>query len=188
MMGPHAVNRPSDTGDRFPTRLRLARQAGLVTASTYVAITIMCCAIVLFVASFSGCGAGTEADREATRYWDSVLTKCAGSTYFVDFNWDLLFELRGAKIATSRESPSKADRLNGVEWYAVSQLHADTIRNYDQGSGGWSAWRDVREFELFRYCIKLTKWKGNVQRTFCQSLGFPTESRMKKISCTEVPR
>lgn len=94
----------------------------------------------------------TEAERKAQEYIERTVTRCGDGDYTIARwgekfygnlvqQWALLHLKNPSPVV--KETPlTPADELNGIEWRGTLDIRAVAHRQYDEGAGRWSEWRD----------------------------------------------
>jgi hypothetical protein len=136
-----------------------------------------------------------EAEAEAQRYWNTVLSKC-GQSYAAKS-----YELLGPRITqwtnvtfhVKPEMTSEAERLNApdVQWRGVAEARGTSRR--DEAGLGWSQWVSVEDrgrIYQVAWRARLTKSTGawTVSGQVPPLSGGPEQSvRVEKVSCNDLP-
>jgi hypothetical protein len=118
---------------------------------------------LLFAFSLLSCTSALdrEAKEEATKYWNSLVTKCDNSFYIGDNTKKIhhlydnddyrLAELKGISTEIMSTPLSEADKLNGVEWKGTTHLRVKSARFVMSGDPPWTEWFDTdNKMEFFR--------------------------------------
>jgi len=118
-------------------------KATLVAVSIVVlAGFVTSCRTKLSPAGASKSGIDAEAQQEAEKYWESLLTKCGGIIYGKDNRRavDQIYEFRDTSIKIKPRVLSDADKMNGVQWSGDTDFDSKTSRVLIGGK--WGPWRD----------------------------------------------
>jgi hypothetical protein len=91
-------------------------------------------------------------DVAARAYWDKVVATCGGATYLYDvyngvYDSPRLDELKGSvSYRIEMDPPTPAERLNGMEWRAITSIRSTVWRTrYPRSTGKdgrWEPWGD----------------------------------------------
>jgi hypothetical protein len=130
-----------------------------------------------------------EAKKEFVKYLDRYTTPCGPSrvvekTNGMDGNG--IFEYRNPSITVIRvERVSEADKLNGVEWYALLDMNYSGYRRYFEGQ--WTEWQNnPRTAEWNFQVVKRTNgW--TVDDHLKPDPQFSNQKVYSKIDCSRIP-
>jgi hypothetical protein len=139
-----------------------------------------------------------EANSVAKKLWDSILTKCGGS-YFYLSEEQKLDEMRGISFEVRPWKLSAADRANGTKWYGAALIGHTLSRRYDNDEHEWGrfwdgqstkeiSWNDTTTSgapEVIYMTKKNGKWSFSVN-SFLGSRPFDP-SQIHKPACSDVP-
>lgn len=134
-------------------------------------------------------GPASEAKKEAEKYWNSVLTKYGDSYYGIRIDPSLpegvLYQFKEPQITFKEQRVSDADRLNGLEYAAISTVTYKAYRkNWRRQWQAWGGAGMVGGVNAFlNEDVKKLKGKWFV--------GLNPEHPPKhwqKINCSEVPQ
>jgi hypothetical protein len=120
--------------------------------------------------------AGDEPAGAAGAYWQRVSAACQGGTFLHYGLNDTLWELKGATMHVDVDHLTEADRLNGLEWRAVSWLAPTAARDHGGDGPSWSPWTSGS-----RFYVHIERSGG--QTTFN---GRSLNDAMPAPSCREV--
>jgi hypothetical protein len=125
-------------------------------------------------------GIDAEAQREAERYWNSLLTKCGGTTYGKDNRQavDQIYEFRDLSIKTKPRKLTDADKQNGIEWTGDANLESKTSRVLTGDK--WGAWR---EGSIWLNSETMQKTNGQWKFGVVEGARAP----LRTFDCSELP-
>jgi hypothetical protein len=131
----------------------------------------------------------SEARQEAEKYWDSALTKCGDSYYGIRIGEGApegaLYQFKEPQINFKEQNVPDAERLNGLEYAAISTVTYKAFRQNWRGK--WDAWRQPWTFGGVSTALSQRVEKRGGK----WSIGINPERPPKhwqKISCSEVPQ
>ena len=121
-----------------------------------------------------------EAQTEAEKYWNSLLTKCGGTTYGKDNREavDQIYEFRDLSIRIKPRKLSDANKQNGIEWSGDAYLESKTSRIL--GTDSWGPWK---EGSIWLNSQKMEKANGQWKIGMIESSKPP----LRTFDCSELP-
>ena len=125
-------------------------------------------------------GIDAEAQAEAEKYWNSLLTRCAGATYGQDNRQavDQIYEFREVSIRTKPRKLTDADKQNGIEWSGDANLESKTSRILTGDK--WGPWR---EGSIWLNSEKMEKVNGQWKFGVTEDARTP----LRTFDCSKLP-
>ena len=157
------------------------RKTVLVATLAVLLITLVSgCTGKLTPGGISKTGIDVEAQSEAERYWNSLLTKCGGTTYAKDNRQavDQIYEFRDLSIRTKPRKLTDADKQNGIEWTGDANLESKTSRVLTGDK--WGPWR---EGSIWLNSEKMQKTNGQWKFGVSEDARSP----LRAFDCSELP-
>lgn len=131
----------------------------------------------------------SEANQEAEKYWNSVMSKCGDSYYGIrkegNFSEGTLYQFKEPQITFKEQKVSDAERLNGLEYAGTTTVTYKAFRTNWRGQ--WSDWRQPWTFGGVSADLNedVRKQSG---KWFIGNNPEQPPQRWQKIDCSEVPQ
>lgn len=138
------------------------------------------CAGKLVPGGVSNPAISAEAQTEAEKYWNSLLTKCGGTTYGRENRQpvDLIYEFRDLSIRIKPRQLTEADKLNGLQWSGDASLESKTSRELIKDK--WGPWK---QGSIWLNSEKMEKINGQWKFGVVEK---PTPP-LRTFDCSELP-
>lgn len=137
----------------------------------------------------SGSGLAAGARQEVEKYWDSALTRCGDSLYGIKVDTTLpegaLYQFKDPQITLREQQMSEADRLNGMEYAAVTSVTYKAFRKNWRGE--WSAWQGPGMVGGVNAYLNEDVRKLKGRWVIGRDPQLPPKN-WKKVNCSEVPQ
>jgi hypothetical protein len=156
------------------------RERVLAAALAMSLITLVGCSGKVIPGGIGKSGIDAEAQAEAEKYWNSLLTKCGGGTYGQDNRRavDQIYEFRDISITTKARKLTDADKQNGIQWSGDANLESKTSRILTGDK--WGPWR---EGSILLNSEKMEKASGHWKFGVSEDARSP----LRTFDCSELP-
>lgn len=140
----------------------------------------------------------SEADVEAKRYWEKMLTRC-GDRYFTGLPprevWKeyMVTEYKDPSPLLVEGMVTPTDKLNGFEWQGKMSMHFNNVRYSGYGAaeafygppgkGGWSRWLDGGYMEQTLAKINGQWFYGTGNNKLLPAVSYPF---IPPVDCAKV--
>jgi hypothetical protein len=165
---------------RYSGPLHIGKTLLVATLAVYLITLVSGCKGQLTPGGTSKTGIDVEAQSEAEKYWNSLLTKCGGTTYGKDNRQavDQIYEFRDLSIRIKPRKLTDADKQNGIEWTGDANLESKISRVLTGDK--WGPWR---EGSIWLNSETMQKTNGQWKFGVVEGARAP----LRTFDCSELP-